>query len=86
MGVTKVVDNEITHYLGHLNTQQKKVVLSVVKSFAGQEESWWEDKNFVAEIDRRFAEMESGNAKLFTLDEAEALARRSYKNKKRKKY
>lgn len=86
MGGTKVVDNEITHYLGHLNTQQKKVVLSVVKSFAGQGESWWEDKNFVAEIDRRFAEMESGNAKLYILDKAEALARQSYKNKKRNKY
>jgi len=31
MGVAKPLDKQITHYLGHLNTQQKEVVLSVVK-------------------------------------------------------
>jgi hypothetical protein len=44
-----------------------------------------EDKNFVKEMDRRFNEMESDSVKLYTLDEAETLARQSYKARKRKK-
>jgi hypothetical protein len=84
MGKTNTVDKEITRYLGYLDNQQKEVVLSVVKSFAGQEESWWEDENVVAEMNKRFAEMESGKVKLYTLDEAESIARESYKSEKRK--
>lgn len=85
MGVTKPLDKEINHYLGHLNMQQKRVVLSVVKTFAGEEESWWENKEFVKEMDKRFAEMETGKVKLYTLEEAETKARRLLKNGKSKK-
>ena len=85
MGATKLLDKEITHYLGHLSTQQKEVVLSVVKTFAGEEELSWNDKTYIAEMDRRFAELETGKVKGYTLEEMEAGARESYKNQKRKK-
>lgn len=85
MGETKPLDKEITHYLGHLSTKQKEVVLSVVKPFAGEEEAWWDDKTYIAEMDRRFAELESGKVKGHTLEEMEAGARVAYKNRKRKK-
>ena len=42
MHTTTALDMAINSYLGHLNTQQKEVVLSVVKTFAGEEDSWWE--------------------------------------------
>ena len=84
MGVAKPLVNEITYYLNQLNTEQQKAVLGVVKTFA-QEETWWTDKKYIAEMDRRFAEMETGKVKGLTLDELEAGARRSYKNGKRKK-
>ena len=41
MGAAKVLDKEINHYLEHLNTHQKEVVLSVVKTFAHEESEWW---------------------------------------------
>ncbi|HEY8894707.1 MAG TPA: hypothetical protein VIM79_07820 [Niastella sp.] len=85
MGVVKPLDKEITHYLGHLNTEQKKVVLSVVKSFARDEEAWADDKAYIAEMDRRFKELESGKVKGLQLEELEARVRQAYKNKKRKK-
>ena len=85
MGVTKLLDKQITHYLGHLSTQQKEVVLSVVKTFAGEEEPWWNDKTYIAEMDRRFAELESGKVKGYTIEEMEAGARESHKNRKLKK-
>jgi hypothetical protein len=84
MGAVKPLDKEITHYLGQLSIKQKEVGLSVVKTFAGEEELW-DDKMYVAEMDKRFAEMESGKVKGYTLGEMEAGARQAYLNRKRKK-
>jgi hypothetical protein len=87
MGVAKKLDQQINDYLGQLNPKQKKAVLTVVKTFAEEqlESDLWEDKEFVAEMNKRFEEMESGKVRLHTLEEAETYARQSYKNKKRKK-
>ena len=41
METAKVLNKEINHYLAHLNTHQKEVVLSVVKTFAQEENDWW---------------------------------------------
>lgn len=41
METAKVLNKEINHYLEHLNTHQKEVVLSVVKTFAQEENDWW---------------------------------------------
>ena len=64
MNAAKPLDKEITFYLTHLNTQQKKAVLSVVKSFAVQEESsdWWDDlpANVQNEIDQSLADLDNG--------------------------
>jgi hypothetical protein len=85
MAEVKPLDKEITHYLGQLSIRQKEVVLSVVKTFAGEEEFLWDDKNYIAAMDKRFAEMESGKVKGFTLEQMEAGARQAYKNRKLKK-
>ncbi|HEY6899995.1 MAG TPA: hypothetical protein VI233_05105 [Puia sp.] len=80
------IDKQINTYLGQLNPREKEVVLGVVKTFVEnrQEEDRFKDKNYVAEMDRRFKEMESGKVKSFTLDEAEKHARQSYKAKRKK--
>jgi hypothetical protein len=44
----KSLDKQINNYLGHLNTHQKEVVLSVVKTFAGEEDDWWEGVELAA--------------------------------------
>jgi hypothetical protein len=85
MGAVKPLDKEITHYLGQLSTEQKKVVLSVVKSFAREEEAWVDDKAYIAEMDRCFTELETGKVKGFTFDELAAKTRLAYKNRKQKK-
>ena len=84
MGAVKLLDKEITQYLRQLSIPQKEAVLSVIKTFA-REEAWWNDKAYIAEMDKRFAELESGKVKGITLDELEAGARLSYKNRKQKK-
>jgi hypothetical protein len=78
---TANIDNQINTYLGQLNPNEKEVILGVVKTFVeNQHDDLLNDKNFVKEMDRRFNEMESGSVKLYTLDEAETLARQSYPN------
>ncbi|MGN6293133.1 MAG: hypothetical protein ACTHMV_10350 [Chitinophagaceae bacterium] len=85
MGVARPLDKEINHYLEYLNTDQKRAVLGVVKSFAKEEYAWWEDKDFVKELDRRSEELESGKVKGLTFDELAQGVRQTYKNRKRKK-
>ncbi len=87
MGAITPLDKEIHHYLALLTDRQKEAVLTVVKTFAeeGEIDDHWQDESFVAELDRRTAEYESGKAKVYTLDELEAGARESYKAKKQNK-
>lgn len=85
MRLAQPLDKEITHYLGHLSTEQKKVVLSVVKSFAREDEAWIDDKAHIAEMDKRFKELESGKVKGLKLHDLATRARLAYKNRKRKK-
>jgi hypothetical protein len=85
MGVAKPLDKEITYYLNHLSTEQKKVVLSVIKSFAREEEAWINNKAYIAEMNKRFKELETGKVKGLTLEELTSRTRQSYKNRKRKK-
>jgi len=84
MGVAMALDKEITYFLEHLSTAPKKVVLSVVKSFAKEEDAWADDKAYIAEMDRRYKELESGKVAGLKLDEMATNARRAFKSRKRK--
>ncbi|NML21834.1 hypothetical protein HHL16_13165 [Pseudoflavitalea sp. G-6-1-2] len=79
---TKLV-KEINDYLTQLNENQKKAVLTVVKTFATENDNdVWEDEEFIAELDRRTKEYETGNAKVLTLEQLESKVRKAYKGKK----
>jgi putative addiction module component len=87
MSAVTPLDKQISNYLTQLNSRQKKAVLTVVKTFAGvqdQESSPWKDAGFVAEMDRRMTELESGKVKGYSWDEVRQRARNSVKPKKRK--
>ncbi len=87
MSAATPLDRQISNYLAQLNPRQKKAVLTVVKTFAEEEEkesSPWKDASFVAEMDRRMAELESGKVKGYTWDEVKQRARNSIKPKKGK--
>ena len=46
-----------------------------------QADDIWQDKNFIAELDRRTMEFESGKAKTESLEQLETNARNSFKAK-----
>jgi predicted transcriptional regulator len=62
MSAAKPLDKEINQYLEHLNVQQKKVVLSVVKTFAQEESDWWEGVEEAAKesIEKGLKDAEAG--------------------------
>jgi hypothetical protein len=74
MASAKPLDKETNHYLTQLNTEQKKAILTVVKTFA-KEEDWWNDKTYMSEMTLRFHEMETGKVKTLSLVDLETSAR-----------
>ncbi|MCA0398872.1 MAG: hypothetical protein LCH51_15845 [Bacteroidetes bacterium] len=62
MGAVKLIDEEITQYLQHLNARQKQAVLGVVKTFAAEQADWWDEisQEQQAAIDASLAEMKAG--------------------------
>lgn len=87
MGAIKPLVKEINHYLGNLNIEQQKAVLTVVKAIAEKQrdDEVWKDKAFIAELDRRTAGYESGKTKVLTLDQLESKVRKAYKTKAKSK-
>jgi putative addiction module component (TIGR02574 family) len=86
MSAATKLDKQINNYLIQLNNKQKKAVLTVIKTFAEEQENEvWEDSAFIAELDRRTAEYESGKAKVLTLDELETRVRKVHKAKGKSK-
>lgn len=62
MSATRAIDKEINNYLEHLNTQQKRIVLTLVKTIAKEEDNWWEDVELAAQdsINRGLRQAKSG--------------------------
>jgi putative addiction module component (TIGR02574 family) len=86
MNAATKLDKQINDYLIQLDNKQKKAVLTLVKTFAEEQENEiWEDSPFITELDRRTAEYESGKAKVLTLDELEARVRTVYRSKGKSK-
>lgn len=79
MIATNSIEKKITAQLIHLTPKQKKVVLSVVETFAEEQTDILEDKEFIAELDRRSAELESGKIKGYTLEQTMVAARKLVK-------
>lgn len=56
------IDQEINKYLSLLNARQKKTVLTVVKTFAEEQDDWWDEISQEQQqaIDIAIAEMRDG--------------------------
>jgi len=84
MNEEKFLLKEMTHYWGQLNEEQQKAVLGMVKTFV-KVEARWDDKEYIAEMDKRFTEMKNGKGKGLDLNQLEEGARQAYKVRKHKK-
>ena len=82
-----LLDKKINSYLTKLSIPQKKALLTVAETFVEEQENEnrWGDKAFVAEMDKRFEEYESGKIKAVSLESLEQKAKQSYSRRKAKK-
>ena len=62
MGALKIIDQEIAQYLPQLNAKQKQAVLGVIKTFAAEQEDWWDEigEEQQQAIDKSLEEMKAG--------------------------
>jgi hypothetical protein len=73
MGAAKKLDKEINQYLALLSDRQKEAVLTVIKTFAQEEEGTSEySDDFKKELDCRYEEYKNGGE---LISEAEAKKR-----------
>ncbi len=58
----QTIEKEIAKYVHQLNSNQKKAVLSVVKTFAIEKKDWWDElsKEQIAAIKEAEAELDAG--------------------------
>ncbi len=75
--MAQTLDKQLHSLIDNLNDKQKKAVLGIVKAFAEGEPAndQWKEEKFVAEMDRRYNDYKSGNAKLVSLDDVEKKAK-----------
>lgn len=62
MSAIRAIEREITNYLPQLNNEQKRAVLSVVKTFASEQKDWWDEISAEQQqaIDKSLAEVKAG--------------------------
>ena len=78
------IDKKIVTLLNTLNIQQKKAVLTVVKTFAQEKPSEWQEEDYMKEMNSRFSDYETGKVKGFTIQETISEAKKAYKTKQNK--
>jgi len=78
------IDKKITSLLTGLNIQQKKAVLTVVKTFAQEKGEEWQEEDYMKEMNSRFSDYETGKVKGFTIQETISAAKKAYKAKQNK--
>ena len=78
------IDKKIVTLLTGLNIQQKKAVLTVVKTFAQEKAEEWQEEEYMKEMNSRFSDYETGKVKGYTIQETISAAKKSYKSRQNK--
>ena len=78
------IDKKITTLLTGLNIQQKKAVLTVVKTFAESKSAESQEDDYVIEMNNRFLEIENNQVKGFTIQQTISAAKKAYKTKQKR--
>lgn len=61
VAVVRIIDQEISKYMPHLNARQKQAVLNVVRTFAAEQQDWWDEIGEQQQaIDKSLSEMKEG--------------------------
>ncbi len=78
------LEKKITTLLTGLNIQQKKAVLTVVKTFAESKSEEWGEEEYVNEMNVRFSELENNKVKGYTIQQTITAAKKANKAKQKR--
>jgi hypothetical protein len=81
MSPSVLLDKKINAVLTKLTSRQKQALLTVAETFVEEQNESY-STGFLKEIDKSFAEYESGKVKGISLETLEARARKSHQEKK----
>jgi putative addiction module component (TIGR02574 family) len=80
MSITKIRE-QLHQYIDQAEDKKIKAIYTMVEEEI-QTNSIWDDDSFVAELERRVEELESGKAKGLTFDQVVDNARKAFKAKR----
>jgi hypothetical protein len=83
MLATNSIDKKIITLLPALSPQQKKAVLTVVKTFVKEHTEAWDEDAYQIEMEKRCADYENGTVETFTIQETIAAAKASFVEKQK---
>jgi hypothetical protein len=69
---TAAIRNKLYDYIRVADDKKLQSIYNLLENEIEQAYEWWKDKEFVAELDRRDAAIESGEDKGYTLTELNA--------------
>jgi hypothetical protein len=66
---TTAIRTKLFDYIRAANDKKIKAIYTILENEISETENWWSDKNFIKELDQRFADWETGKDKGYSLSE-----------------
>jgi hypothetical protein len=79
---TVLIKEKLHHYIETAGEKKLKAIYAIVEDDIQEPVNVWEDKNFVAELERREKAYKNGTAKMFSLAESVKKAKQAVKKAK----
>ena len=81
MNTTSSLRDRLYDYIRVADDKKLNAIYSLLENEIVDTKEWWKDKQFVAELDNRYAAMETGKDKGFTVEQLESSIAKLRKNK-----
>ena len=73
------ISDRLYDYIRYADEKKMKAIYTMVEEEINEQTNFWEDKDFLKEIDMRLGEYESGNVKTSTWEQVKQKAKMSKK-------
>lgn len=81
MSTASSLRDRLYDYIRVADDKKLNAIYSLLENEIVETKKWWKDKQFVAELDSRYAAMETGKDKGFTVEQLESSIAKLRKNK-----
>lgn len=81
MNTISSLRDRLYDYIRVADDKKLNAIYSLLENEIVDTKEWWKDKQFVAELDNRYAAMETGKDKGFTVEQLESSIAKLRKNK-----